>query len=191
MPKPNLNQVERHFCRAAAARAIWSRLMQGSMQRSPHSSRTQPSVHGSSTSCSTSLLSSARRPVELSSRVSHARGERRKLSTDEVGWDLGAVPSLFPFIMQDGREWIGTGDHASISHPADAPSEVVRSLGNAASGILALLQERRAGKRAAKEDAPPGPGTVLGVPFRKRFRCAPPSPCEGEGVSHNGCAVPM
>lgn len=167
--------------------------MQASMTKIAATSGDKHGVHGSSTSSSASSLSSARRPVELSSRVSHARGERRQEGRSQVGWDLGAVPSLFPFIMQDGREWIGSGDHTSISNPADAPSESTRSLGNAASGLLALLQERRAGKRAAPEDAPPGPGTVLGVPFRKRFRCEPPShgPCEGEGVSHNSCAVPM
>lgn len=96
--------------------------------------------------------------------------------------------SLLREFVRDSLEvgHTGHGVHTSATAPAErASSESAQSalVNLAIGGLKALLEERRAGKRAP-DDAPPcfGPRDVVS-PLRKRLRCQSPShgPCEGEG----------
>lgn len=116
--------------------------------------------------------------------------ESRSDVEEELDFHVGPLPSLLDLMMR--REQMSSDCSPSNSDQKSVHARADAYLGNALTGLLALLQERRAGKRAVPDDAPPctGPRDV-GSPFRKRFRCEPPlhGPCEGEGLSHDRCAV--
>ena len=114
------------------------------------------------------------------SRVAGKNWPESRFDVEGLDFRVDPLPSLLDLMMR--REQMSSDCSPSISDHESVHARADAYIGNAVTGLLAVLQERRAGKRAVPDDAPPctGPRDV-GLPFRKRFRCEPPlhGPCEG------------